>query len=173
MRYLSIFVSLFCVSTVVSAERWAVRPVDSLAVEVFESAVQKSEVVRGLVATLESSNVIVHIQMSRTMPAGIGGTTRFVTTRAGYRYLRITIGTELSKEARIAILAHELKHACEVAGSSAWDVGSLQQLFGHEGHAVGDYFETRAAVQIEKLVRMELRAIPTSVIPRQLSPPGK
>jgi hypothetical protein len=173
MRYLSIFVSLFYMSTVVSAERWAVRPVDPLAIEILERAIQQSEVVRTLVATVESSNVIVHIQTSRTMPTGIGGMTRFVTTRGGYRYLRITIGIELSKDARIAILAHELKHACEVAESSAKDVESLLQLFEHEGRPAGDYFETRAALRIEKLVRLELRAVTTSDAPRQASPPGK
>jgi hypothetical protein len=173
MRYLPVVVSLFCVSTVASAERWAVRPVDALAVEIYARAVQQSQVVRTLVASVESSNVIVHIQTSRTMPSGIGGMTRFVTTRGGYRYLRITIGTELSKDTRIAILAHELKHACEVAESNAGDVESLRQLFGHDRRPDGDYFETRAAVRIEKLVRQELRATPTSVAPRQLSPPGK
>jgi hypothetical protein len=173
MRYLSILVSLFCVSTVVSAERSAVRPVDPIAMEIFERALRQSEVVRSLVATLESSNVIVHVQTSQTMPAGIGGMIRFVATRGGYRYLRITIGTALTKEARVAILAHELKHACEVAESSASDVESLRQLFGYEWRSAGEYFDTRAAVQIEKLVRLELRAVPTSVAPRQASPPGK
>ena len=179
MRYWSIVVSLFWLSTAVAAERYALRPVDPLATEILERAVLSSDVVRRLVTTLEASDVIVHIQTARTMPAGIGGMTRFVTSRGGYRYLRITIGTELSKEARIAILAHELKHACEVAESNARDIESLRRLFGHEGRAAGDYFETRAAVQIERLVRLELRAIPTtvgaptSVRPRPASPPGK
>jgi hypothetical protein len=159
MRYLSIVVSLFCLSTVVSAERYSLRPVDPVAVEILERALRTSEVVRHLVDTLESSNVIVHIQTSRTMPAGIGGMTRFVTSRGGYRYLRITIGTELSKEARIAILAHELKHACEVAESTAADVQSLRRLFGGEGHAVGGFFDTRAAVHVEQQVRKELRSL--------------
>lgn len=159
MRYLSIVASLFLLSTVVSAESFALRPVDPIAAGILARAVGQSAVVRQLVATLESSNVIVHIQTSRAMPSGLGGMTQFVASRAGYRYLRITIGTELSKAARIVILAHELKHACEVAESSAGDVASLRRLFGGEGRPASGFFDTRAAVRIEQLVRQELRAL--------------
>src|SRR5687767_3060208 len=122
MRYLSVLMSLLCLSTAADAQSYAVRPVDPVAAVTFARAVARSEVVRALVATLESSNVIVHVQTSATLPSGFGGTMRFVANRGGYRYLRVTIGTHLSDDARIAIFAHELKHACEVAESDAADV---------------------------------------------------
>ena len=78
--------------------------------------------VRTLVAQLESSNVIVHIVPSSQMPGGIGGTTQFVTSRGGYRYLRITLAADLGLRVRSAILGHELQHACEVARPTADDV---------------------------------------------------
>ena len=34
----------------------------------------------------------------------------------------------------------------------------MRELFEHEGHRAGDFFETLAAIQIEKTVWMELRA---------------
>lgn len=92
------------------------------------------------------------------MPAGIGGMTRFVTSRGGYRYLRITLGSSMTLRVRSAILGHELKHACEVAESSASDPESMRQLFENQGHRFGQYFETMAAIQIERDVRMELSA---------------
>ena len=159
MRYFSLVVSLLLSSTVVNADRYAVRPLDAVATDILARAVEASEVVRSLVATIESSNVIAHVETARQMPGEIAGMMRFVTSRGGYRYLRITIAVELSRDERIAILAHELKHACEVAESDAGDVNSLRRLFGSEGHIAGEYFDTRAAVRVEQTVRRELKGL--------------
>lgn len=166
MRYLSIFVfALLLVPTLSFAgEPLMPRPLDPIAAEAFASAQAQSAVVRSLVATLESSNVIVHIVSSRDLPLGIGGTTSFVTSRGGYRYVRITIAIDLSKSGRTAILGHELQHACEIAASTADDLESVKELFEKEGHRAGDYFETRKALDAERLVRNELNAARTARI---------
>ena len=160
MRYLSIFVFAVVVvpSFALAGEPLTPRPLDPIAADAFARAQAQSAVVRSLVATLESSNVIVHIVSSRSLPVGIGGTTRFVTSRGGYRYVRITIAIDLSKSGRTTILGHELQHACEVAASAADDAESVKELFEKEGHRAGDYFETRAAIDAERLVRNELNA---------------
>ena len=160
MRYLSIFVFavLLVPSFAAAGEPLTPRPLDPFAADAFALAQAQSAVVRSLVATLESSNVIVHIVSSRSLPMGIGGTTRFVTSRGGYRYVRITIATDLSKSGRTTILGHELQHACEIAASDADDAESVKELFEKEGHRAGDYFETRAAIDAERLVRNELNA---------------
>ena len=160
MRYLSIFVFavLLVPSFATAGEPLTPRPLDPIVAEAFASAQAQSAVVRSLVATLESSNVIVHIVSSRDLPLGIGGTTSFVTSRGGYRYVRITIAVDLSKSGRTAILGHELQHACEIAASAADDAESIRELFEKEGHRAGDYFETRKAVDAERLVRNELNA---------------
>lgn len=88
---------------------------------------------------------------------GIAGTTRFVTSRGGYRYARITLNGDLPTRARSAILAHELQHACEIAASDANDLASLKRLFEREGHRAGGYYETRLAVETERNVLRELR----------------
>lgn len=125
MRYLSIVLMslLFVPSVVAAGGKLTPRPLDPIAVEAFEQALARSAIVRELVEQLESSDVIVHIESSRSLPFGIGGTTRFVTSRGGYRYVRITISADLSGRTRSAILGHELQHACEVAHSSAADLG--------------------------------------------------
>lgn len=157
MRYVTIVVSVaFFPSLALAQGKLTPRPLDPVAVETFARAIDGSAIVRGLVERLESSNVIVHLETGAQMPAGIGGMTRFVTSRGGYRYLRITLGSSMALGARSAILAHELKHACEVADSSASNVASLRELFENEGHRAGQYFETMAAMQIERDVRMEL-----------------
>ena len=56
-----------------------------------------------------------------------------------------------------AIIGHELKHACEVADSSATDVEGLRQLFENAGHRDGRYFDTTAAIAIERRVLLELQ----------------
>lgn len=158
MRYLSIVLSLLIVPTVALAQgKLTPRPLDPVAVETFAHALDGSAVVRQLVEQLETSNVIVHIVSSTQMPSGIGGTTQFVTSRGGYRYLRITLDSDLGLRVRSAILGHELTHACEVAESSADDARSMRELFENEGHRAGPYFETLGAIRTERRVYNELR----------------
>jgi hypothetical protein len=174
MRYLYALSLLFiapCIAT--AGDMLTPRPLDPVAADTFVHA-QRSALVRSLVAVLEGSNVVVHIVAARQMPAGIGGTTRFVTSRGGYRYVRITIGADLTLRVRSAILGHELQHACEVANSTASDPHGIRELFQRQGHRSGDYFETRAALHTESIVRGELRQPRQASPPRQaLPPPGK
>jgi hypothetical protein len=156
MRYLSIFCVLFFPTVVFAGDTLTPRALDPLAAETLSHAIERSVIVRTLISQLESSNAIVHIVTAAAMPDGIGGTTRFVTSRAGYRFLRITLGAGLPLTQRSAILAHELQHAWEVARSPATDVEAIKRLFENEGHRAGEYYETRAAIEVERSVRMEL-----------------
>ena len=61
----------------------------------------------------------------------------------------------------MAILAHELQHACEVARSAASSSGGVRALYQGIGRAVpgrADVFETADAVRIGDEVRNELRS---------------
>jgi hypothetical protein len=158
MRHLTLALSLFLLPSAVAAGTSTTpRPVDPIAAEGFAQALERSEIVRSLVATLDASNVIVHIESSAAMPFGIGGMTRFVASRGGYRYVRITIYSQLWGRDRIATLAHELQHACEVANSSAADFASVRQLFERAGHRTGPYYETDKAANTGRSVLAELR----------------
>ena len=157
MRYLSIVLSLSLVPSIAAAQgKLTPRPLDPVAAETLALAMEGSAIVRTMVERLESSNVIVHIISSADMPFGLGGMTRFVTSRGGYRYVRITLAPELGLRARSAILGHELQHACEIAGSSADDARSIRELFEKQGHHAGPYYDTMAAIRTERLVLNEL-----------------
>lgn len=137
------------------------RPLDPLAVETFEQAFAGSALVRDLVRQLESSNLVVHIESSRSLPFGVAGNMRFVSSRAGYRYVRIQLAADNRPDARAAVLGHELQHACELAASDANDHEAVRRLFKAAGHNPGpseDVFETRAALLVERQVKAELRA---------------
>jgi len=157
MRYWCICVLILLPSIVSASDRRPLRPLDALAAEALARAVDGSATARALVARLAMSDVIVHIESSRTLPLGIAGITRFVISRGGFRYLRVSIGADLRDEVRTAILAHELQHACEIADSDADDAAGLRTVFEHRGRRHGNYFETAAAIEIERNVRQDLR----------------
>ena len=173
MRLASIAVFVLLFSTRISAD---VRPVDHSAAALLRQAMQKSAVVRTLVEGLAHTDLIVHVEMSRLLPGGIGGTTRFVASRGDHRYLRITLSAALPPDARIAMLGHELQHAQEIAGAKIADVEALRRLLAIEGYATGhNLYETDAARRVEYAVREELktRYFPTNVSSRQESAPDK
>lgn len=137
------------------------RPLDPMAAETYEQAAVGSPLVRDLIRQLEASNLVVHIESSRSLPFGVIGTMRFVTSRGGFRYVRIQLAAAVRAQARAAILGHELKHACELAASDADDIDAVRRLYQSAGHHPGhseDVFETRAAILVERQVRTELRA---------------
>lgn len=124
MRYVSMFVVIVFVfafavtfAAIAGAEPLTPRPLDPVAIETFTHVVDKSEAMRALVRVIEGSNVIVHIVSSPGVPASVGGRTRLVTSRGGYRYVRITINPELPLQWRATILARELRMAGEIAKS--------------------------------------------------------
>ena len=159
MRRMSIVLCLLMVPSLALAQRaFTPRPLDPIAAETLARALAGSALVRGMVARLEASDVIVHLATSAHLPLGIGGVTQFVTARGGYRYLRVTLDANLTLRNRSVILGHELKHACEVADSSAANVAQLRELFERAGHRDGAYFETQAAIETEREVRTELSA---------------
>ena len=154
------------------------RAIDPIAAEILARALDRSPSVQALVRQLETSDLIVHIVTSRELPSGVGGMTRFVTKSGGHRYLRVTLSPLQPWNSRVALLAHELKHACEVASSTAEDAAGMKRLFESAGFRPQygrDTFETTAAIRMEHAVRMELRerALPTRSTSRQAALPDQ
>ena len=158
MRYLFMLFALLAVPSVAAADAaFAIRPLDHSAMVTLARAAQRSARVRALLGELGETDVIVHLEISRLLPGGIGGTTRFIAGRGGYRYLRMSISSSLPPEARIAMLGHELQHALEIARSGAHDLTALRRFLDQHGYGIGDrYFETAAALAVERAVRREL-----------------
>jgi hypothetical protein len=81
-------------------------------------------------------------------------------TSNGQRYVRIQIALRGAPDEGIAILAHELQHAIEVAQethvSDQAELAALYQRIGtRSGHLI---YDTQAAQEVGRLVRRELLA---------------
>jgi len=137
-----------------------VRSIDPWAPESLERGMSHSPLVRELVATLEASDVIVHIQTTTSLPFDTAGQTQLVHSAGGYRYVRIAVARGLAPDSRTAILGHELQHACEIARSRAVDSESVRELFLSIGHMLRgstNAFETPEAMRTTIRVWSELR----------------
>ena len=159
MRYRSIVVFMLSMLPPSLGAAAVPRPVDAWSDAVLTLARQRSALVRAMVSELEASNVIVHVESSRLLPFGVGGVTRFVTSQGGYRYIRITLSIWLTPSDRVAILGHELQHAVELARADVSDRDGVRRLLQAEGYTVRgeDFYETRAALLVEREIRGELR----------------
>lgn len=137
-----------------------VRTLDAHVSNMLALGYQRSRTFRQLVEDLERSDVIVHVE--RRAIATDKAFMQFVTHAGGSRYLRITLDTELSANAGVALLGHELQHASEVA-SAPWvvDLETYHELYRAIGHAscAGPRrcFDTIEAVDAGRRVLLELR----------------
>ena len=127
-----------------------------------DAGLSGSATFRGLVATLDESDVIVYIERKMTRPNLGGYLSHQVVARGGYRYLRIAVETQGSDGRLVPLLAHELQHAVEVAQTpEARDAEGLVQLFSQRAVLFGcggRCVETQAAKDVEHVVGGELKA---------------
>jgi hypothetical protein len=159
MKAIGLFVVYwFTVSVSVPAEPH-VRPLDPYSVATYETGARQSITFRALVDTLQRSDLIVHVVTTRDLPALVAGTTRFVADRGSTRYVRVDLSASLAPKARVAVLAHELQHACEIAGSrarSSIGVEAFYRLRGRRAPTLTSGWETREAAAVERRVWLEL-----------------
>lgn len=122
---------------------------------------QRSATFRDLIARLQVSDVIVHLESA---PPGhpLDGGMQFVGAIGLARYVRVTLRTDLQAEALMALIGHELRHAVEVAENpEIRDEVSFRGYYeergrpSHRGRNVT--YDTRAAVEAGQRVAVELR----------------
>jgi hypothetical protein len=102
-----------------------VRATDERTKELLAQGFRRSKTLVALVSALESTDVIVHVEISQKLSWSIAGRLLFVTAlENGPRYLRVQIAEGGTKSEQIAAIAHELQHALEV--SQAPDVRCKQ-----------------------------------------------
>lgn len=161
MKYLCISLVVLALSPMPAADERQVRPLDPWATESLDRVIQRSALARELMGRLESSDLVVYIETLTVMPADLAGTTRFMTSAGGYRYVRISLRRGMDATERAAILGHELQHACELADSTATDLPGVRRLYERLGHRISrseELFETREALQAGQRVLLELRS---------------
>ena len=136
-----------------------VRSNDSRSAALLREALERSGTVKGLVSRLNDTKVLVFLD-GLNEPGVRSGSTWLISAPGRERMLRVKINTDLRKDDGIALLAHELQHATEVAADPAVrDQESMFRLFkriGTRTSAQDHHFETLAAQSIERLVRQEL-----------------
>lgn len=127
--------------------------------DLIDQGVRRSQTFAELVEALNATDVVVYLSTSRTLPRGLDGRLAFMTTAGEVRYLHAQILEGLGLDEAIAITAHELQHALEVAEHrevrDAAGLGALYERIGERSHHP-NRFDTSAARQKGRRVRHEL-----------------
>jgi hypothetical protein len=119
----------------------------------------ESATLKSLIDQLVASDVIVHVVLLDRIPGGANGQLYFVTTTPTARYLRIEVTRLGGRADMIALLAHELQHAVEVAlAPNVRDAESLATFYLRIGDNLKDarHYDSIAARVTEDIVRREV-----------------
>lgn len=92
-----------------------VRTTDGFLRALVRDATRTSPSFRTLIARLVRSDVVVYVTRERIDMAYVDASTSFLSAAGGVRYLAIRISPALSPRQLVAMVAHELQHAVEVA----------------------------------------------------------
>ena len=144
-----------------------IRAADPHMRALIEDAVDSSAIVRALVERLAASDVVVFVVCEGNPSVRAPGRLNFMTSAGGVRYLVIRLKPK-RRTAAIAMLAHELQHATEIADSPAIvDERSLAREYeriGYRSHAShgGLAFDSKAAVDVGRRVAEELVTMRTN-----------
>jgi hypothetical protein len=140
-----------------------VRPTSALGRKVIDAGVARSMTFRRLVQRLESSDVIVYVQMRPNMPSDIGGLLEFMGRGGTNRYLRVSVGSLHHESVMVALLGHELQHAAEVADApDVQTAGDFAEFYRRIGLPTGaGRYDSAAAQSTGRTVRAELRSRPS------------
>jgi hypothetical protein len=140
------------------AEAW----IDALVAK----GIAESPTFKCLVATLDQSDVIVHIQRILARGGGIhrgglrGLLSHQIRTHGNHRYLRIGVTWQGNEPRLIGTLAHELQHAIEVARvpevRTRENVDKLFARLSGRMSCDGDCAETIEALDVQRAVIAEL-----------------
>jgi hypothetical protein len=137
------------------------RPASTFVAGVIEEGICRSATLRSMVATLQTTDLIVYVTMVPLTDRRVDAGLQYVGAMATDRVLRIVLRFPLDRIARMVMLAHELQHAVEVA--SAPEIRSQKALEDHyRAHGVPgakeSTYETDTARRTELRVRDEVTA---------------
>ena len=138
-----------------------VRTTDPYVRQVVHEAVETSPGFRTLVARLVRSDVVVYLIRGPVTPR-LDAHLCFVSAVGGLRYLAIRLSPVLSPRRLVAIIAHELQHAVEIA-DAPWivDEQTLAREYERSGVVSSWYgvklFDSKAAILAGEQVWKEYR----------------
>lgn len=127
--------------------------------ELITYGIRRSRTFASLVTELHRTNVIVYVETSMGLPNDVAGRILFASAAGNQRYLRVQVRAAMSRDATISVIAHELRHALEVAAEHTVVTDKALEEFyrriGDAPHAGGGY-DTEAARAAQRIVRSEL-----------------
>lgn len=135
--------------------RSATPRVDRLIVE----GTRRSRTFADLIAKIHETDVIAYVEPTYALPSDTAGRLLLSGVAGGQRYLRIQVRASLPGDDAIAVIAHELRHALEVAADpTVVSEATLVALYRRIGHATGSApaYDTEAARSTGRMVRDEL-----------------
>ncbi len=128
---------------------------------VIAGAQQKSATVRELLDQLQSSDLVVYVNVVPLPADSPESGLSFISTSKMARFVLVTLSSGAAADRRIELLGHELQHAIEVAGQP-WVADnsrfqSLMTVIGWRDASKARGYETTAANMIESQVRRDVR----------------
>jgi len=137
-----------------------VRAADGRTAAILGDGLTRSETVRELVNEIEHSDLIVYLEIQWHLRRGLAGNLAWVTGTKSSRYVRISLSPDLTTDAMVATLGHELQHAVEIAReSSIVSADSMASYYERHGVDTTSHWhdlDTLAARQAGDEVRREL-----------------
>jgi hypothetical protein len=95
--------------------RGRIRTTDDRLRRLLDQGLRTSPTFRALVERLLDSDVVVYLWCDATREHGTDGRLTFVSAVGGLRYVVVRLVPLASAERQIALMAHELRHAIEIA----------------------------------------------------------
>jgi hypothetical protein len=141
----------------------AIRTTDRRLHALVRDGMRSSETFRALVDRLERSDVVVYLRCERDASTHVSGRLTFVSAVGGLRYVMVRLRPLSSRTQQLAIMAHELRHAVEIADAPTVvddiTLGVEYQRIGHVNrwsHTAGLAFDSQAAIRAGADVLREL-----------------
>ncbi|RPJ84787.1 MAG: hypothetical protein EHM13_03120 [Acidobacteria bacterium] len=135
-----------------------VRPADACVRTLMDAGYQKSPTFRRLVQDLQKTDLIVYVSQVPYLPEPDAGALQLVGRAGEQRYVRVSIKKVPNPREFIAAVAHELRHAMELAENpGVVDEESLTALYRGIGRPSCNGYETAAARETGDLVCREMQ----------------
>jgi hypothetical protein len=148
--------------SVPDSPRRPIRSTDRRLRMLLDEGLRSSPTLRALVARLSRSDVVVYLRCDEASGPNAAGRLTFVSSAGGHRYVVVRMA-RFARAQQIAIMAHELQHAVEIADTPAIvDGESLAREYHRIGYVnaasalPGIAFDTQAAVRAGEQVLREL-----------------
>jgi hypothetical protein len=133
------------------------RAVNRGAAALLQAGSARSSTFRALAAAIDRSDLIVYVD---ARPAALPGSLQLVAATPACRFVRVLVRTPGLPSEQVAWLAHELRHAVEIAEApEIRDQDSLRRYYQHvgDGGRYTDRAESSAAQAAWLEVLLEMR----------------